>query len=184
MRAPPCGTARWLIPARAGTTRSLLHPTGVGWAHPRSRGDHLSIAAPTGVNAGSSPLARGPRITRASPVGGGGLIPARAGTTRGAVLSAGGLHGSSPLARGPRFDALTGENRAGLIPARAGTTSMMESKRPATWAHPRSRGDHSRAWSSVKMRPGSSPLARGPHRAGKRSLDCDGLIPARAGTTM
>ena len=48
-----------LIPARAGNT----YPRGVYavlcWAHPRSRGEHLSTSVSATVRPGSSPLARG-----------------------------------------------------------------------------------------------------------------------------
>ena len=71
-----------LIPARAGTTVSLAVCSVARRAHPRSRGDHSAHSSSALLNAGSSPLARGPpqatlRMKKPS-----GLIPARAGTTR------------------------------------------------------------------------------------------------------
>ena len=92
--------------------------------------------------------------------------------------------GSSPLARGPppvsTFVTLT----SGLIPARAGTTFACTVHHRADGAHPRSRGDH-RLYSAGKRRArGSSPLARGPHEGWTPIQRCDGLIPARAGTTL
>ena len=133
---------RGLIPARAGTT----YPRGVYavpcWAHPRSRGDHVSFLIIYGSFRGSSPLARGPRVFVDVFICLDGLIPARAGTTmrdsgKRVTLSAHprsrGDHkairkkdfaptGSSPLARGPRQRRQDRESPAGLIPARAGTT--------------------------------------------------------------
>ena len=92
-------------------------------AHPRSRGDHGSIASGAAGAGGSSPLARGPLHKNRMDILDVGLIPARAGTTiavfrhiavswahprsrgdhqLGADIMAYQL-GSSPLARGPRF---------------------------------------------------------------------------------
>ena len=70
-----------LIPARAGNTLVILHGSGAGGAHPRSRGEHCAIRMTSTPRPGSSPLARG------TPIGiiwAGiriGLIPARAGNT-------------------------------------------------------------------------------------------------------
>ena len=93
------------------------------------------------------------------------------------------MPGSSPLARGP----LTGYRESwagkGLIPARAGTTSRAPHGHAASWAHPRSRGDHPTSRSNSTSRPGSSPLARGPHAHFCQPIIKTGLIPARAGTT-
>ena len=51
------------------------------------------------------------------------------------------------------------------------------------WAHPRSRGEHSKMAASWHVAKGSSPLARGT-RAQKTQKRCHkGLIPARAGNT-
>ena len=94
-----------------------------------------------------------------------------------------GVTGSSPLTRGkPRSHSLRGL-AAGLIPAHAGKTSLLRTVTHQVWAHPRSRGENSRA---ARLRPtsrGSSPLTRG-----KLVDECvdngrDGLIPAHAGKT-
>ena len=50
-------------------------------------------------------------------------------------------------------------------------------------AHPRSRGDHHPPEHCPAVRPGSSPLARGPQALTLLTLKRIGLIPARAGTT-
>ena len=172
-----------LIPARAGTTwwaRALRPAPG---AHPRSRGDHTVIAFLVVLIAGSSPLARGPRVV--TPYQGKhlGLIPARAGTTlpapplvkplrahprsrgdHGATTGTGsGSTGSSPLARGPRDGELKPHAVRGLIPARAGTTALYLKLNTRDRAHPRSRGDHWYQDPEINDGRGSSPLARGPH---------------------
>ena len=59
---PPClliPPSRWLIPARAGNTFSLYDARVIGWAHPRSRGEHLEPGLIIIKQSGSSPLARG-----------------------------------------------------------------------------------------------------------------------------
>ena len=176
-------TMRGLIPARAGTTYVNCTDFALWRAHPRSRGDHPTLPAGDSSETGSSPLARGPLPHRIEPAARRGLIPARAGTTcarcgpvwwwRAHPRSRGDHHpvtganprprGSSPLARGPPTVAPVAEMVFGLIPARAGTTVPDFMNAAATWAHPRSRGDHCTTASIA-------PLIAG-------------LIPARAGTT-
>ena len=70
-----------IIPARAGFTGGPSGPRVRPADHPRSRGVYCAIFEWAGINAGSSPLARGLRVR-------GGLyrlevriIPARAGFT-------------------------------------------------------------------------------------------------------
>ena len=70
-----------LIPARAGNTRGGSQTTTLNGAHPRSRGEHASPRRPTAAAPGSSPLARGTRLTTKSIKPIKGLIPARAGNT-------------------------------------------------------------------------------------------------------
>ena len=132
-----------------------------------------------------------------------GLIPARAGNT-GAPVVAGwfgwahprsrGEHtsplivisrepGSSPLARGTPSLFFPARPFFGLIPARAGNTCSSWRVSPPTWAHPRSRGEHSRVISGKLLNPGSSPLARGTPANKRLEVASHGLIPARAGNT-
>ena len=92
--------------------------------------------------------------------------------------------GSSPLARGPQRFEIVEVYGGGLIPARAGTTIVGRLVAGVHWAHPRSRGDHGPEGAPLVNRPGSSPLARGPHPFRKLLLPSGGLIPARAGTTI
>ena len=193
-----------LIPARAGTTIVFYSSSFRFWAHPRSRGDHVSAIPHKVCAPGSSPLARGPRRGCTYALRGGGLIPARAGTTvcaaaelrgRRAHPRSRGDHsqnpdatncagGSSPLARGPPQCAHRLRHQPGLIPARAGTTAVGEMLTAACWAHPRSRGDHFDRFHIIASAVGSSPLARGPPPSSLKWRGKTGLIPARAGTTQ
>ena len=113
-------TTGGLIPARAGNTPVAQRPSASRRAHPRSRGEHNSIAESIGGSWGSSPLARGTPGYRPRGACASGLIPARAGNTPSSLpcLDAHGAHprsrgehvllrrlsqsdsGSSPLARG------------------------------------------------------------------------------------
>ena len=151
-----------LIPARAGTTNNSVLERGFNRAHPRSRGDHNDEWGSVNMDAGSSPLARGPQSAHDGKATTFGLIPARAGTTvfprrtpgvAGAHPRSRGDHyppgnaagvdgGSSPLARGPRFLSVVPASSPGLIPARAGTTAVTALRGLSRRAHPRSRGDH------------------------------------------
>ena len=195
---------RGLIPARAGTTVGVFAHGCFKRAHPRSRGDHLPRTRRTPPPRGSSPLARGPPKGFSKPWVTIGLIPARAGTTsleavvfpdfgahprsRGdhplVVLVRFGRAGSSPLARGPPLLEMRGESVQGLIPARAGTTGVAAGAPSRCRAHPRSRGDHSGKPRAATRVNGSSPLARGPRNAQRTFDQKQGLIPARAGTTV
>ena len=71
-----------IIPARAGFTapRSARPPASTD--HPRSRGVYRSRSLAKGDILGSSPLARGLRISGIAPKKNFGIIPARAGFTR------------------------------------------------------------------------------------------------------
>ena len=198
----PPGVCR-LIPARAGNMPGQFFRVGRLAAHPRSRGDHVSMNSPCGVSVGSSPLARGPRGILRPLCALAGLIPARAGTTVvcGSVAGVPGAHprsrgehsvlvrarawslGSSPLARGTHTNRDSSLYRVGLIPARAGTTFIKASALNLLGAHPRSRGDHPPRLPRPSLILGSSPLARGPRLLHGRHEPGSGLIPARAGTT-
>ena len=71
----------------------------------------------------------------------------------------------------------------GLIPARAGNTSVSFIPLVDGRAHPRSRGEHSTPCSPCRLKPGSSPLARGTLVYQVTEDGRLGLIPARAGNT-
>ena len=135
---------------------------------------------------GSSPLARGARVSRTRLYGGRGLIPARAGRTeilRGGRSGQGRPQGSSPLARGALVVGVPVDGVAGLIPARAGRTGRGVWRWLARRAHPRSRGAHIAEFAEAIASKGSSPLARGAHCLSLQRGAGRGLIPARAGRT-
>ena len=153
---------------------------------------------------GSSPLARGTLLNLLAQLIYSGLIPARAGNTsicrgrrrhlwahprsrgehRAFSAGAGGGGGSSPLARGTPQAASRDGWRTGLIPARAGNTAQKPVKGLCTWAHPRSRGEHSPTSLVSPYEMGSSPLARGTPSCRRAQCHYRGLIPARAGNTV
>ena len=131
-----------LIPAHAGSTRFVADARGRFGAHPRSRGEHETEAPDLTTFKGSSPLARGTRLSRPTRCSAIRLIPARAGNTPscqmimmrfGAHPRSRGEHcrllqtpmsraGSSPLARGTLVFNAVCLFISGLIPARAGNT--------------------------------------------------------------
>ena len=132
-----------LIPAHAGKTlRGHLSVSFLG-AHPRSRGENITVSTGWEIVEGSSPLTRGKPHHLGCDVRDTGLIPAHAGKTRIRSINErrGEAHprsrgenvrlyptleigsGSSPLTRGKR-KAITGEDADfGLIPAHAGKTN-------------------------------------------------------------
>ena len=193
-----------IIPARAGFTSLLCRSSTASRDHPRSRGVY-SQPDDKGTNAwGSSPLARGLRVSTKDILAGGRIIPARAGFTRlrGAITeqvrdhprSRGvyvtGPHprirvvGSSPLARGLLNGIVRALDRTGIIPARAGFTPRFVSPIISPQDHPRSRGVY---LATARYRPastGSSPLARGLQRRAAVDQVRTGIIPARAGFTL
>ena len=177
-----------LIPARAGKTgarhrRRPGHP-----AHPRSRGENLSVVVGRRLPMGSSPLARGKLEERQDNAQMARLIPARAGKTdcrsrrcvadpahprsRGENRPLDGIRvppgGSSPLARGKRQPARLCCASLGLIPARAGKTGHSGMGITPPRAHPRSRGENGFHSRNNLVRYGSSPLARGKPGRGRR----------------
>ena len=92
-------TTTGLIPARAGTT-ARYSPKFIRYgAHPRSRGDHFTAEENGGEFPGSSPLARGPQISKTVVSMVIGLIPARAGTTD-FTSDTGARAGAHPRSRG------------------------------------------------------------------------------------
>ena len=154
---------------------------GANPAHPRSRGEHITVFFVVAFVGGSSPLARGTSRLQRTIRGRRRLIPARAGNIRSARGAAEiraahprsrGEHllvrpdsvaasGSSPLARGTldRHHRRTAAPR--LIPARAGNITCLRYIRAGFSAHPRSRGEHYPLPCTLTPNPGSSPLARG-----------------------
>ena len=92
-----------IIPARAGFTSPRRGHRPRREDHPRSRGVYESLPALVSFGSGSSPLARGLRVSRRMRMGRAGIIPARAGFTSrtGPVDRPGGDH---PRSRGVYAD--------------------------------------------------------------------------------
>ena len=171
----------WIIPARAGFTRSTRGRRRSSRDHPRSRGVYDVQGGGCGHGLGSSPLARGLPVLAASAQRADGIIPARAGFTaavrspwhgcsdhprsRGVYpfLSArrAAMRGSSPLARGLLHNIREQLTQTRIIPARAGFTTISRAFRSSAPDHPRSRGVYADRRVERGVVHGSSPLARG-----------------------
>ena len=91
--------------------------------------------------------------------------------------------GSSPLTRGKLTWTSLRPCRTGLIPAHAGKTASRTTSSRSERAHPRSRGENTRAEQLIEHVAGSSPLTRGKRRARGVWYSLAGLIPAHAGKT-
>ena len=199
---PTFATVR-LIPAHAGKT-----PPRSGWrqtraAHPRSRGENSRPRGRASRRAGSSPLTRGKHPPRSRQKPTRRLIPAHAGKTElvHRCLSCGRAHprsrgenssrvitspivrGSSPLTRGKRIAKIAKCALRRLIPAHAGKTASSSRTCHALAAHPRSRGENTRAGCASATSRGSSPLTRGKRVCPEARLVETRLIPAHAGKT-
>ena len=72
----------------------------------------------------------------------------------------------------------------GIIPARAGFTNPRRNRIRPGRDHPRSRGVYRRHSGRIRVREGSSPLARGLRSTRMRSRSRRRIIPARAGFTV
>ena len=94
------------------------------------------------------------------------------------------VKGSSPLTRGALLRGRLRAGFGGLIPAHAGSTAASPYKKWRTWAHPRSRGEHSSGAKRPPWGGGSSPLTRGARYARGAARIRPGLIPAHAGSTL
>ena len=194
---------RGLIPAHAGKTGEREADLRGNRAHPRSRGENGSKAAPVTIAGGSSPLTRGKLTRRGTGLRDRGLIPAHAGKTR---VRPGDLHerrahprsrgenitprvevrlysGSSPLTRGKRLGRGNESRVRGLIPAHAGKTPGRTRPAPLRTAHPRSRGENRGSEELGEARQGSSPLTRGKRNRQSPHARTGRLIPAHAGKT-
>ena len=178
------GAARraWrFIPARAGNTGAEAGRQPHDSVHPRSRGEHFPSLRRTPRPTGSSPLARGTRLSDGYAGSGQRFIPARAGNTSGArafsirttvhprsrgehagrTMRRASNTGSSPLARGTPTGRSRARGRQRFIPARAGNTLTARRYRKPSSVHPRSRGEHVSSYRACANCGGSSPLARG-----------------------
>ncbi len=151
-----------IIPASAGSTSVSSSRRRSTRDHPRERGEHQAMLDGLLALGGSSPRARGARLTPPEDPRGQGIIPASAGSTtpqrpdprpstdhpreRGEHPNTCALPdthaGSSPRARGARLTALVLVVAARIIPASAGSTGPNIISRPRTGDHPRERGEH------------------------------------------
>ena len=174
-----------------------------GRDHTRVRGEHGDLYGRAVGAAGSSPRARGALRGDREQGGMVGIIPACAGSTPGrrlgvcgrwdhprvrgehteATIVCGRSEGSSPRARGARSSRRLLALVTGIIPACAGSTPRPPLRPRSQGDHPRVRGEHRRVTSPAGEVPGSSPRARGAHRADRRACRRDGIIPACAGST-
>ena len=154
-------SATWIIPAREGFTFYGGCIEDGSEDHPRSRGVYRPIGRDVLLITGSSPLARGLRMSNPRCV----------------------CWGSSPLARGLHHGGqhLAGQGR--IIPARAGFTFDLIFLDRCVGDHPRSRGVYESSEISSQKRWGSSPLARGLPSPSRHHTVPAGIIPARAGFT-
>ncbi len=132
-----------IIPALAGNTTGGFGFGGMGWDHPRSRGEYGDAVLAGVVHVGSSPLSRGIRIRRHPHRQRRGIIPALAGNTDALDITGGyrtdhprsrgeywqwlvtltSSTGSSPLSRGIPTSTKSVLRSPRIIPALAGNTS-------------------------------------------------------------
>ena len=167
------------------------------------RGEHVSSATAFGKIRGSSPHARGARISVVQQVATAGIIPACAGSTcsmrfppaasrdhprmRGEHTAAPfwmpDMRGSSPHARGALTNEVDYQGKKGIIPACAGSTNQDTVLRLIKEDHPRMRGEHIGLIGTMSRCQGSSPHARGALTGRKGQSNFQGIIPACAGST-
>ncbi len=153
-----------LIPARAGSTPRRRENGPDRRAHPRTCGEHSGTYQREQTYLGSSPHVRGARHAPVVVQVRQRLIPARSGSTCPRCWICAWRWGSSPHARGALMPARRIPSTSRLIPARAGSTWRVSPRSHPSWAHPRTRGEHSSSCSGV--------------------VHSRGLIPARAGSTL
>ena len=156
-------SARWIIPAYAGSTFGTHRVPIDVRDHPRIRGEHALMAVMAVTGSGSSPHTRG--------------APLR--DRRGARD----VGGSSPHTRGARRVGPVVLPRRGIIPAYAGSTDAHVGSDATYPDHPRIRGEHSPTTPPGRRRNGSSPHTRGARVAARECLPRLGIIPAYAGST-
>ena len=194
----------WLnrfIPACAGNAPRNQSASGDGAVHPRVRGERFGAPFFGLPLTGSSPRARGTRqhvIESGSPSR---FIPACAGNAtarrrphrpstvhprvRGerivTVETVDPIGGSSPRARGTHLVTCRHRLLPRFIPACAGNASRPEIMRVGGSVHPRVRGERLAPLAALGMLVGSSPRARGTHRAPSADRHGRRFIPACAG---
>ena len=189
------------IPASAGNPARSIYRDGRPRVHPRERGESFSDAGKDANDAGPSPRARGIRPHRSSRSAAHGSIPASAGNP-GAGLSwphgdrvhprergesplmQSGHHlspGPSPRARGILCRPAHPIDMLRSIPASAGNPRPSASRPPASWVHPRERGESRVVVQTQDRITGPSPRARGILSRCRATSRACGSIPASAG---
>ena len=191
------------IPASAGNTAPPPRSSTTRAVHPRERGEHRPYWRQISSSRGSSPRARGTRVVKQPEDRRTRFIPASAGNTcpaprttrvrsvhpreRGEHTSANAAmccgYGSSPRARGTPGAALQYQAVHRFIPASAGNTSAASASAAPSAVHPRERGEHATAASTMLSLPGSSPRARGTRPPRGAVFLALRFIPASAGNT-
>ena len=171
--------------------------------HPRVRGEHSSRRCAASRRAGSSPRARGTRVSSSTSWNRTRFIPACAGNTFPVPPARGsypvhprvrGEHrigfsrfiaavGSSPRARGTHLSAVGERRRCRFIPACAGNTIAARNPAVTPPVHARVRGEHVRRGENGALQLGSSPRARGTLLKNNLTLAQGRFIPACAGNT-
>ena len=192
-----------IIPACAGSTSNVRFPTYAPRDHPRMRGEHYTREPSKLGRRGSSPHARGARLSAKHRLDSHGIIPACAGSTaqkqsvdilsgdhprmrgehRVSAATSAGVKGSSPHARGAHGRGPRLPVRHGIIPACAGSTGEGDEVWVLPGDHPRMRGEHLNGWFMYVYLAGSSPHARGARLGARLVRVCGGIIPACAGST-
>ena len=193
-----------IIPADAGSTRSIRPSAHAAMDHPRGCGEHRLWNRYHKFVKGSSPRMRGARMANYFVDFPARIIPADAGSTgqRINVAHGSGDHprgcgehigktyawsrwaGSSPRMRGARSGRRQSHCRWRIIPADVGSTSLMPTTRPDVRDHPRRCGEHTRRYGRKHWFLGSSPRMRGAHFSKVSQSLSDRIIPADAGSTI
>ena len=175
---------RRFIPACAGNAAPTAQRESGASVHPRMRGERFISNGRPPKATGSSPHARGTRVSVSYRRPGGRFIPACAGNASrgGPGVRRLAVHprmrgersedweprhisdGSSPHARGTRSSSSTRDLDRGFIPACAGNASDANPACAVAAVHPRMRGERDRLRLDHGHGVGSSPHARGTHR--------------------
>ena len=192
-----------IIPADAGSTKTLTWASWPPKDHPRRCGEHRSERGLWLARHGSSPQMRGAPHLGADETIRPGIIPADAGSTwnrrRSRTLNQDhprrcGEHttplisdpvavGSSPQMRGAQPLLVLYALPARIIPADAGSTLFFIMSGYDSRDHPRRCGEHQERQQRWQFRRGSSPQMRGAPKFGIEGLNQTRIIPADAGST-
>ena len=135
------GFMRGFIPACAGNSRTSSMIRSFSPVHPRLRGELLVNRLFISPNPGSSPLARGTRITHTSSNERNSVHPRLRGELYSVRKIVRTRIGSSPLARGTPNNLMMSRIKCRFIPACAGNSAEPPRGRVPEPVHPRLRGE-------------------------------------------